>query len=94
MQRLWTSPYAIRCPGCGAQSNLLGADNRRGRTFQYCQCNTCALSFDRVIAPNGHGATVLYAVPSSQRLRQTPRVAASSAQANVARGAQEDAHAS
>jgi hypothetical protein len=44
------------------------------------------LAFDRIIAPNaGGGATVLYAVPSSQRHRRTVQVVPAT---------QEGAHAS
>ena len=52
----------------------------------YCQCNTCLLQFDRIMAPNGKGVTVLYAVPSSKRTRPQVRV--------VHGSTREDAHAS
>jgi hypothetical protein len=80
------APCDVRCPCCGSFSSVLGSsDHHRGRTFMHCQCNTCLVSFDRILAPNGKGVTTLYAVPSSARGSRFVRVVPNT---------REDAHAS
>jgi len=82
------APTNVYCPCCGSRSSVLGeAHANPKRALHHCQCSACLLCFDRIVALNGKGMTVLYAVPtSSGRTRARVRV--------VPDPGQEGAHAS
>ena len=67
------APNSIFCPACGSNAGVLGETlNHPKRVLHHCRCHGCLLLFDRIVAPNGKGVTVLYAVPSRDAGR--PRV--------------------